>query len=215
MNDWVIPKLTWDDSYRPDRGRVLTKAELEAIPKYYRYSPEDENAVAARTLPGIHSKGAYFIRGSGHNKLGGYTEIPDEYQEVMDRLLRKHRAARTHVPAPIVETRVGATFGVLTIGGCDLAVREALEELDERGHKGDFLRVRAFPFSPEVEAFLAKHETVFVVEQNRDMQLKQLLILETPVEKSKLKSIIAYGGFPLQANQVIDGVTQHLRGSAS
>ncbi len=215
MNDWVIPKFTWDDGYKPDRGRVLTKEQLEAMPKYYRYSPEDENAVAARTLPGIHEKGAFFTRGSGHNKLGGYTEIPDEYQDVMDRLLRKHRAARTHVPAPIVETRVGATFGVLTVGGCDLAVREALEELDERGHKGEFMRVRAFPFSPEVEAFLASHETVFVVEQNRDAQLKELLILETPVPKDKLKSILAYGGFPLQANQVIDGITKHFRGSAS
>ena len=113
----MIPKLKWDDSYRPDRGKVLTKEQLEALPKYYRYSPEDENAVAARTLPGVHEKGAFFTRGSGHNKLGGYTEIPDEYQEVMDRLLRKHKAARHAVPAAIVEKRVGATLGVLTVGG--------------------------------------------------------------------------------------------------
>ena len=86
MNDWVVPRLEWDDGYRPDRGRVLTREELEAMPKFHRYSPEDELGVAARTLPGVHAKGAFFTRGSGHNKLGGYTEIPDEYQEVMDRL---------------------------------------------------------------------------------------------------------------------------------
>ena len=92
MNDWVVPRLTWDDAIPPDRGRVLTAEDLEKIAKFQRYNPEDENHVAARTLPGVHSKGAYFTRGSGHNKFGGYTEIPDEYQEVMDRLLKKHKA---------------------------------------------------------------------------------------------------------------------------
>jgi 2-oxoglutarate ferredoxin oxidoreductase subunit alpha len=210
MNDWVIPRLTWDDSYKPDRGRVLTKEELVALPKYYRYSPEDENGVAARTLPGVHEKGAFFTRGSGHNKLGGYTEIPDEYQEVMDRLLRKHKASRAFVPKPIVETREGATFGVITLGGCDLAVREAMGMLADRGHRGDFMRVRAFPFGDEVEAFLASHEIVFVVEQNRDAQLRTLLTMETSVPKEKLKCVLAYGGFPLQASQVVDGITAQL-----
>jgi len=93
MNDWVVPRLTWDDSYRPDRGRVLSKEELDELPKFHRYSPEDWQGVAARTLPGTTAKGAFFTRGSGHNKLGGYTELPDEYQEVMDRLARKHWSA--------------------------------------------------------------------------------------------------------------------------
>ena len=100
MNDWVVPRLAWDDSYRPDRGRVLTDEELANLPKYYRYSPGDENFVAARTLPGVNAKGAYVTRGSGHNKLGGYTETPSEYQEVMDRLAQKHTAAAGFVPAP-------------------------------------------------------------------------------------------------------------------
>jgi 2-oxoglutarate ferredoxin oxidoreductase subunit alpha len=210
MNDWVVPRLKWDESYRPNRGPVLTKEQLEAIPKYYRYSPEDELAVAARTLPGVHAKGAFFTRGSGHNKLGGYTEIPDEYQEVMDRLARKHKAARTLVPAPIIERRKNATFGVITIGGCDLAVREALEELEQEELRGDYMRIRAFPFGDEVETFLQEHEIVFVVEQNRDAQLKSLLTLETTVPKHKLHSITAYGGFPLQADQVKKGVTDKL-----
>jgi 2-oxoglutarate/2-oxoacid ferredoxin oxidoreductase subunit alpha len=215
MNDWVIPRLKWDDGYQPDRGRVLSREELEAMPKFHRYSPEDELAVAARTLPGVHPKGAFFTRGSGHNKLGGYTEIPDEYQEVMDRLLRKHTAARAHVPEAVVEKRIDSTFGVVSIGGCDLAVREAMEELAERGHRGDYLRVRGFPFGDEVQAFLAAHETVFVIEQNRDAQLRSLLILETGSPKEKLRSVLAYGGFPLQANQVVEGITSQLRSSIS
>jgi 2-oxoglutarate ferredoxin oxidoreductase subunit alpha len=210
MNDWVVPRLEWDDQYRPDRGRVLTREELEALPKFHRYSPEDELGVAARTLPGVHEKGAFFTRGSGHNKLGGYTEIPDEYQEVMDRLARKHRAARNHVPPAIIERRKKATFGVITVGGCDLAVREALEELARSGVRGDYLRVRGFPFGDEVEAFLHEHARIFVVEQNRDAQLKALLVLETPVPKEKLFSVRAYGGFPLQASQVVEQIMAEL-----
>ena len=127
MNDWVVPRLRWDDAYRPDRGRVLTPKNWRPFPKFFRYMPEDGTAVAPRTLAGVHPKGAYFTRGSGHNKFGGYTEIPDEYQEVVDRLLRKHQAAADYVPAPVVERHAGAQFGIITIGGCDLAVREAID----------------------------------------------------------------------------------------
>ena len=207
MNDWVVPRLAWDDKYRPDRGRVLTKEQLEAMPKFYRYSPEDEDAVAARSLPGVSEKGAFFTRGSGHNKLGGYTENPAEYKEVMDRLLRKHDAAKKHVPRAIIEKRAGATIGVVTIGGCDLAVREALGELEAAGIVADYMRVRAFPFGEDVETFLREHERVYVIEQNRDAQLRSLLTLETEVPKHKLRSVLAYGGFPLQANQVIESIT--------
>ncbi len=214
MNDWVVPRLSWDDGYKPDRGRVLSKEDLEKMPKFHRYSPEDELAVAARTLPGVHSKGAFFTRGSGHNKLGGYTEIPDEYQEVMDRLLRKHTAAREHVPAPILQIAKGAaksSVGVVTVGGCDRAVREAIEMLAGKGVQADYMRVRGFPFGAAVEKFLADHELVFVVEQNRDAQLKSLLLLETSVPKEKLRSVLAYGGFPLQAAQVVKGVLSQVR----
>jgi 2-oxoglutarate ferredoxin oxidoreductase subunit alpha len=210
MNDWVIPRLSWDDGYRPDRGRVLTRSQLEAMPKYHRYSPEDEIGVAARTLPGVHEKGAFFTRGSGHNKLGGYTEIPDEYQDVMDRLSRKHQAARNLVPKAIIQRRSDAAFAVVTLGGCDLAVREALDELERGGHPGDYMRVRGFPFGEEVEAFLLGHEIVFVVEQNRDGQLRSLLVLETAATKKRLRSVRAYGGFPLQADQVVQGILAQL-----
>jgi len=185
MNDWVTPKLTWDDSCRPDRGKVLTADQLEKMTNFYRYLPENGTSVAARTLPGVHSKGAFFTRGSGHNKLGGYTEIPDEYQEVMDRLLRKHKEAAAYAPAPEILRRSGARVGILTIGGCDPAVREALDMLADMGKP-------------------MEHDYCYVVEQNRDAQLCSLLILETPVPKDKIRPILVYSGFPLSAKNVLD-----------
>ena len=210
MNDWVVPRLKWDDSYRPDRGRVLNAEELEKIAKFTRYSPEDENQVAARTLPGVHPKGSFFTRGSGHNKYGGYTEMPEEYREVMDRLARKQKAAAKFVPTPIIHRRAGANFGVITLGGCDLAVREALDRLAEQGVNADFMRIRGFPFDETVQSFLEMHYFCFVVEQNRDAQLRSLLTLETRVPKEKLRSILVYGGFPLSAKHVVDGILKAL-----
>jgi 2-oxoglutarate ferredoxin oxidoreductase subunit alpha len=211
MNDWVTPRLTWDDSYRPDRGRVLDAAELAKMEKYYRYSPADENHVAARTLPGVDPKGAFFTRGSGHNELGGYTEIPDEYQAVVDRLARKHKAAAKFVPEPILVRQDGATFGIISLGGCDAAVGEAVDLLGQRGLKADYLRVRAFPFPDSVDAFCDRFEQVFVVEQNRDGQLRTLLLNETSVLKRKLFSVRSYGGFPLSARIVVDAVAAELK----
>jgi 2-oxoglutarate ferredoxin oxidoreductase subunit alpha len=206
MNDWVTPKLEWDDSYKPDRGLVLTAEQLEAMPKFNRYLPENGSAVAARTLPGVSSKGAFFTRGSGHNKFGGYTEMPDEYQEVMDRLLRKHKEAAGFVPAPIIQRRDGARVGVITIGGCDPAVREALDILAAQGQPFDFMRIKAFPFDAPVEAFIEEHDFCYVVEQNRDSQLRSLLLLETAAAKDKLRSVVIYGGFPLSASHVINAI---------
>ncbi len=210
MNDWVVPRLSWDDSYRPDRGRVLSAEQLEKLPRFHRYSDEDENHVPARTVPGVHEKGAYVTRGSGHNKFGGYTEIPDEYQEVVDRLARKQRAAANFVPQPKVHTREHARFGVITIGGCDPAVREALEVLEEREIPADYMRICGFPFHRSVEEFVYNHEFCFVVEQNRDAQLRALLLLETCSPKDRLRSVLVYGGFPLSARNVIDGIMNQL-----
>jgi 2-oxoglutarate ferredoxin oxidoreductase subunit alpha len=208
MNDWVVPRLKWDDARQPDRGHVLSLEEIEKLTKFQRYMADAESQIAPRTLPGVHPKGSFFTRGSGHNKFGGYTEIPDEYQEVMDRLLKKHKAAAKFVPAPIIHRRPDSTFGVLTLGGCDPAVREALDLLAEHGAVGDYMRVRGFPFDAAVESFLAEHEICFVIEQNRDAQLRSLLTLETDVPKDKLRSILVYGGFPLSARHVVDGVLE-------
>jgi 2-oxoglutarate ferredoxin oxidoreductase subunit alpha len=206
MNDWVVPKLTWDENYVPDRGRVLNDDHLAEIADFYRYSDENEEFVTPRTLPGSHAKGAYFIRGSGHDKFGRYTETPDLYQEVIDRLKLKHAAAAPCVPSPVIERRDGATIGVITVGSCDLAVREALDELAERGVVADFLRVRGFPFVADVREFVESHERCFVVEQNRDAQLRSLIAIETGAAPERMSSVLAYGGFPLSAQQVVNSV---------
>jgi len=210
MNDWVVPRLTWDDAYRPDRGRVLSLEEIENLSKFLRYSDEDENHITSRTLPGVNSKGAFFTRGSGHNRVGAYTEVPDEYQDVVERLLLKHKAAAKFVPEPVIQRKQGARVGIVTIGGCDPAVREAIELLPHRGIEADFMRICGFPFHEDVEAFLNAHDVNFIVEQNRDAQLRSLLTLETGVAKDKLRSVLAFGGFPLSAKNVIDGILEQV-----
>jgi 2-oxoglutarate ferredoxin oxidoreductase subunit alpha len=210
MNDWVVPKLTWNDAYIPDRGIVLDADMLERLQAFHRYSKHDADFVAARTLPGVSPLGAYFARGSGHTEDGVYTEFPDEYQKVVDRLAQKHAAAARHIPEPVIERRDGAHIALVTVGGCDLAVREAIDELDQRGVPADYMRVRGFPFGRSVHAFLDEHSRIFVIEQNRDAQLRKLLTLETGVSKAKLESVLAYGGYPLSAATVVDAVQRQL-----
>jgi 2-oxoglutarate ferredoxin oxidoreductase subunit alpha len=207
MNDWMVPKLEWDDSYRPDRGKVLSAAELEQAKHFYRYLDVDGDGIPYRTLPGTHPRGAYFTRGSGHNKYGGYTEDDVEYAEVMERISRKTQNAAKAVPAPFVRQAGASTrMGLLTVGGCHAACMEALDLLAHDGIALDYMRVRGFPFSDEVAAFLDQHETVFVVEQNRDAQLRSLLTLETGVPLDKLVSVRYWGGFPMSAHHVITGI---------
>ncbi|MET0985247.1 MAG: 2-oxoacid:acceptor oxidoreductase subunit alpha, partial [Steroidobacteraceae bacterium] len=205
MNDWMVPELKWDDNYQPDRGKVLSKEQLEKITKFHRFVDSDGDGIAYRTLPGVDPKGAYFTRGSGHNQYGTYTEDSAEYQVVLDRLLRKFETAKTLVPKPIIHGS-GHAIGLVSVGSCDGAVLEAVTILKRRGIEVDYMRIRAFPFGPEVDQFLAAHETNFVIEQNRDAQLKSLLTLETPVDKARLRSILHYAGMPLNAQAVVDGV---------
>ena len=212
MNDWVVPEFTWDDAYVPDRGRVLHDEDLAKMAEFFRYTDADADSVTPRTLPGSIEKGAYFIRGSGHNMYGKYTEDADEYQEVVDRLKRKHAAAAKYVPAPVLERRAGATIGVITLGGCDLAVREALEDLERAGLVADFMRLKGFPFAPQVREFVETHEHCFVVEQNRDAQLRTLIAVETGVAIERMHPVLAYNGFPLSARLVVDAVTCKLEG---
>ena len=214
MNDWMVPKLTWDDRYRPDRGKVLSAAQLDEVKSFSRYLDVDGDGIPYRTLPGVHAKGAYFTRGSGHNRYGAYTEDGDEYVDVLDRIDRKIQRAARAVPAPIVKTSPGAALGLLTIGGCQAACSEALDQLEREGIGLDYMRVRGFPFGDEVRAFVESHEITFVVEQNRDAQLRSLLLLETGVAPAKLESVRYYGGFPMSAHHVIAGVKARLEKAA-
>ena len=210
MNDWMCPDLQWDDAYRPDRGKILSREELAGLEKFYRYVDRDDDAITYRTLPGTSSKGAYFTRGSGHNQYGGYTEDSAEYQFVLDRLKRKFVNAPKYLPKPVLAGKGDSEVGIVSLGSCDGAIREALDILGRQKIDVDYLRVKAFPFNSDVEIFLKSHLTIFVVEQNRDAQLKSLLTLETSVEKSKLHSILSYSGFPMSADPVVNGIRAKL-----
>jgi 2-oxoglutarate ferredoxin oxidoreductase subunit alpha len=210
MNDWMVPRLRWDDSYRPDRGKVLTAEQLEGMAKFSRYVDPDGDGIAARTVPGVHPRGAFFTRGSGHNRHGAYTEDAAEYAEVMERLARKIDSAAAHVPAPEVRTVRGASIGIVSVGGCHRAVLEAVERLAARGVAADYLRIRGFPFAPAVAEFLAAHDRIFVAEQNRDGQLGHLLSLETGVPRRALEQVGTFGGMPLSARDVVEQVLDAL-----
>jgi len=232
MNEWMVPELTWDDTTLPDRGKVLNAMELEAMVErgqpFHRYADVDGDGIPYRTLPGVSPKGAFFTRGSGHAASAAYTEDAHEYQEVMDRLVRKFETAKTRVPDAVFHDHRGlklefdpdaditmmlprsSKIGLVSVGSCDLAVREALDSLREQGVKIDYCRVRAFPFTDAVEAFLEGHEQILVVEQNRDAQLTKMLMMETRVDKAKLVPILHYNGLPLDAKFVEAAVQQHL-----
>jgi 2-oxoglutarate ferredoxin oxidoreductase subunit alpha len=216
MNDWMVPQLEWDDSYRPDRGKVLGPADLDKMERFVRYTDTDGDGITYRTLPGEDSRGAYFVRGSGHNRQGGYTEDSKEYEDVMQRLLVKWETARHMVP-PALMTRAKkkTRLGILAFGSSDGAVVEARDQLVQQGIHTNYLRIRGFPFGTEVLDFLHDHDTVFVVEQNRDGQMKSLLKLETNNPADKLVSILHFNGMPITSDCVVSGVSQHLASEAA
>lgn len=212
MNDWMVDELTWDDSYEPDRGKVLSADDLDKMDAFYRYLDVDGDHIPYRTLPGTHpTKGAFFTRGSGHNKWGRYTEDSAEYQEVVDRLKLKWKSAAEKVPAPIVRKAKAKTrYGLIAIGSSDGAVIEAYDRLAEEGFHFDYMRVRGFPFAQAVEDFIMDHDQVFVIEQNRDGQLHDLLLTETAVPKDKLSSVRYYAGEPLSYRFVASALMEQM-----
>ena len=214
MNDWMVPKLTWDDTYRPDRGKVLSPEQLDQVKTFHRYLDTDGDGIPYRTLPGLHPKGAYFTRGSGHNRFGAYTEDGEEYVDVLDRIDRKIQSATRALPTPFLRASPGAKLGLVTVGGCHAACMEAMDLFAKEGIAVDYMRVRAFPFGDDVTAFLESHQLNFIVEQNRDAQLRSLLTLETGVPLDKLESVRYYGGFPMSALHVLAGVKAKIEKAA-
>ncbi len=210
MNDWVCPDLKWDDKYQPDKGKVLSPEDLESMDKFYRYLDSDGDGITYRTIPGEHPKGSYFTRGSGHTKYGAYTEDSADYKEVVDRLLVKWETARTIVPEPEIEYSKFNKSGILSLGSCDGAVKEALVHLKDKSIGLNYCRVKAFPFSKSVVDFIDKHERIYVVEQNRDAQLRSLLILDADADPNKLVSMLHYDGMPINASFVIDRVLEEV-----
>jgi len=211
MNDWMCRDLKWDDTYQPDRGKVLSLEEVTKLEKFYRYLDKDGDGIAYRTLPGMHPKAAYFTRGSGHTQYGVYTEDSAEYRIVLDRLLKKWETAKKLMPRAIIDATAGGDIGLVSIGSCDGAIHEAMDLLKSQGVKVNYMRVRGFPFTEDVERFLAAHRLIFVIEQNRDAQFRSLLTLETQVEKSKLRSLLHYDGLPISSTFIVEGVLDEVR----
>jgi len=209
MNDWMCERLEWDPAYRPNRGKILDAETLEKLPSFHRYLDTDGDGIAARTLPGVHPRGAYFVRGSGHNQYGTYTEDSKEYQQVVDRLLRKWETAKRFVPGPVIRrARRSAKWGIVAVGSSDAAVQEAVDRLARDGIYVNYCRIRSFPFTKKVQRFLEQHDRIFVVDQNRDAQLKSLLALETDYPKSQMHSILSYGGLPIDCRCIIEAVQE-------
>ncbi|HVZ83813.1 MAG TPA: 2-oxoacid:acceptor oxidoreductase subunit alpha [Terracidiphilus sp.] len=206
MNNWMSEPFQYPE--KPlDRGKVLTAEDLEKLGGFARYRDVDGDAIGYRTLPGtMHPKAAYFTRGSGHNDAAGYTEKPEEYQAIMDRLTRKFENARKLVPAPVVVKDGASKIGFLAYGTTDFALRESLDQIaKEYGVSADYMRIRAYPFAHEIHDFVASHERVYIVEQDRDAQLASLLKLDLPAEQvTKLRSILHYNGLPIDARTITE-----------
>jgi 2-oxoglutarate ferredoxin oxidoreductase subunit alpha len=210
MNDWMCADLNWNDGFEPDRGKVLGAEELDKIESFHRYLDVDGDGIAYRTFPGVHPKGAYFTRGSGHNMYGAYTEDAAEYQDIVDRLRRKWETAKDYVPRPVVDYTEKYRVGIISVGSCDGAVREARDWLMDTGFGLNYLRVKAFPFNREVQEFLDAHDRIYVVEQNRDAQLRSLLLLEEKVSSEKLVSVLHYDGLPINASCIYEEINEDM-----
>jgi 2-oxoglutarate ferredoxin oxidoreductase subunit alpha len=212
MNERLTKPFDWDDTRKLDRGKVMTYADLEAGKKFGRYLDVDGDGIPYRTLPGTHpTKGAFFTRGTSKDRMARYSEEGPDYQENMERLLKKHHTARLLVPAPIVRPAAEPTkYGAIYFGSTSPAMVEADEILAEQGVRLDLMRVRGFPFANEVEAFIDAHEKVFVVEQNRDAQLRMLLVNELEINPAKLVKVLHYDGTPITARFIADAIADRL-----
>ena len=206
MNDWMCPDLTWDTKYKPKRGKVLSAKQLEKMENFYRYYDHDGDGIPYRSLPGTHPKGSFFTRGFGHNKFGGYTEDGEEYKEVVDRLLVKWETARKICPKPEFKYSKKNKEAIIAFGSSDGACNEALKYLNKKNMNFNYCRIKSFPFNKSIARFINKHEKIYIVEQNRDAQMKSLLMLDLNIDPVKLESILHYNGNPINAKCIIDGL---------
>jgi 2-oxoglutarate/2-oxoacid ferredoxin oxidoreductase subunit alpha len=214
MNEWLCRPFQWDDARKLDHGKVMTYEELEAGKDFGRYLDVDGDGIPYRTLPSVHpDRGAYFTRGTSRDPYARYSEEGPVYVGNMERLLRKFETAKSLIPAPVARPAKRRTpHGVIYFGSTTPAMHEALESLDAQGVLVDGLRVRGFPFSDEVMDFIAAHETVFVVEQNRDAQLRTLIMVEGGVDPAKLVPVLGYDGSPITARFITDQISLRLQG---
>jgi 2-oxoglutarate ferredoxin oxidoreductase subunit alpha len=214
MNNWMADPFPYPE--KPiSRGKVLNAADLDRIGKFERYRDVDGDGIPYRTLPGTkHPLAAYFTRGSGHNEKAGYSEKPEDYKNNMDRLRRKYETARSHVPAPVVEEDASAEIGIIAFGSSHWAVLEARDQLRlEQNIPTAYMRLRALPFNDDLRQFVKRMKRVYVVEQNRDGQMCELVRLAVWRDCNKVRSIRHYTGFPIDARTITDELlTQELSG---
>jgi 2-oxoglutarate ferredoxin oxidoreductase subunit alpha len=212
MNEWLTKPFAWDDTRRLDRGKVMTFEDLDAGREFGRYLDVDKDGIPYRTYPGVHpSRGGYFTRGTSRNPYARYSEEGAVYVDNVQRLLRKFETAKSLVPAPVRrDARRRTRFGVIHFGSTGPAVDEALDLLAADGLDLDSLRIRAFPFADEAVDFIAEHELVFVVEQNRDAQLRALLINEAAIAPAKLVPVLHYDGTPITARFIAEAIAERL-----
>lgn len=212
MNDWTTDKFEWDDAIEYDRGKVLNAEELEATQDWGRYKDVDGDGIGYRTYPGTHpDKGSFFTRGTSHDAYARYTEKGEHYVEGMERLVRKFETAAEALPGPVVKPADQTSmYGVIYYGTTDPAMDEALDLMLDDQIELDAMRIRSFPFSADVFKFIEHHKRVFVVEQNRDAQMRSLLINEGDIDPAKLDSVLHYDGSPITAQFIADAITNKM-----
>jgi 2-oxoglutarate ferredoxin oxidoreductase subunit alpha len=217
MNDWSCPEFEWDDSKTYDKGKVLYAKDLEEIEKFGRYLDVDGDGIPYRTYPGAHSeKGAYFNRGTSHDEYARYTEDGVVNARNLSRLLKKYQTASDMVPSPIFNQETNSSpTGVIYFGSTEASMQEALDKLHEEGIVLDAMRIRAFPFNLEVWEFIEDHDLLFIVEQNRDGQMRTLFMAEGGIIPDKLVSILCFDGQPITADFISNKISSHITGSPS
>ncbi|MGB0559060.1 MAG: 2-oxoacid:acceptor oxidoreductase subunit alpha [Pseudohongiellaceae bacterium] len=203
MNEQICDPLNWDDERQYDRGKILNEQQLDEIEKYGRYQDIDGDGIPYRTYPGTHpSKGSYFTRGSSHDANAAYTEDGDIYAEIMDRISLKFKTALNYIPEPEISSLGSNTRGLIYLGTTTSAIKETLDNLQKKGISLDTMRLRGFPFHESVRDFINEHEIVYVIEQNRDAQLKSLLKIECNASEEQMFSILSYNGVLITAQQI-------------
>jgi 2-oxoglutarate ferredoxin oxidoreductase subunit alpha len=214
MNTWMSPPFAYP--VKPiDRGKVLDEAKVRELgASWGRYKDVDGDGVPWRSTPGGPGP-AYFTRGSGHNEMAQYTERPDDYVKNMDRLLHKFDTARTLVPAPVLSADPDARVGIMAFGSSHWAVEESRDQLrEEAGLATSYLRLRAYPFTPDVDDFIRAHDRIYVVEQNRDHQMLSLLLMDGEAAHApKLRSVLHYNGLPIDARSITASILQQEKGN--
>ena len=212
MNDWMVDELQWDDAWRPDRGKVLTDEDLAGMQVYHRFRDFDGDGIPYRTVPGTdHPRAAYFTRGTGHNEYAVYSERSDDWLKNMARLRRKLETARNNLPEPIVDYDEKKPVGIITFGSNDPAVQEARDRLSADGIETNCLRVRALPLRQNVIDFVLNHERVYVVENNFDGQLAQLLTMEIRQDTTHVVSLASGDGLPMSPRFVHENILREER----